>query len=118
MKKELKMASSTVNVNGRVISGDSVAIVNGRVYVGDDDVTPEDEKEINIEINGNVENVDIDACSKLVLHGNAGSVSTQSGDIECGDVNGSVSTMSGDVDCSNIAGNVSTMSGNIKERKR
>lgn len=111
------MSSSTVNVNGRVVSGDSVTIINGRVYVGNDDVTPEDEKEINIEINGNVEKVDVDACSKLMMYGDAETVSTQSGDIECGDVNGPVSTMSGDVKCGNIAGNVSTMSGDIKQKK-
>lgn len=105
-------------INGVTISGHgNVVVNNGRIMVGGKDVTP-DAKDIRIEVHGDVEKVQADVCSSIVVHGSVkGNVQTQSGDIECGDVGGSVSTMSGDVDCHSVAGNASTMSGNIKSMR-
>jgi hypothetical protein len=108
-----------VTINGVTITGGkSISISNGRVIINGKDVTP-DAKEINISVEGNVERLEADVCEKISVTGNAGKISTMSGDVDVqGSVEGSVQTMSGNVDCSgNVGGNVSTMSGDVKHRK-
>lgn len=94
-----------------------MSISGGRVIVDGKDVTP-DAKEITISIEGNVDKLEVDACSKISVTGDVGHVKTLSGDVDVsGNVSGSVQTMSGDVDCGgSISGSVSTMSGDIKHR--
>lgn len=107
---------ATISVNGVTYSGGrSVTITNGRVIVDGKDLTP-DAKDIRIEVSGNVENITADACNSITVNGAVGEVSTQSGDVKCGDVAGFVSSMSGDIDCGNVRGNVKTMSGDISHR--
>jgi hypothetical protein len=103
-----------IMINGFTItSGGSINISNGRIIVDGHDVTP-DAKTINIVVHGDVETLSADGVNSLEISGTvAGDVSTQAGDITCGDVKGSVSTMSGDVRCGSIGGNVKTMSGDI-----
>jgi hypothetical protein len=110
---------NTVIVNGVTITGGrNITIRNGKVIVDGKDVTP-DAKEINVSVNGNVERLEVDACQKITVTGDAGSVKTQSGDVDVtGNIAGAVQTMSGDVDCGgSISGSVSTMSGDIKSRR-
>lgn len=109
---------NTISINGVTITqSGSVVVSNGKVFVNGKDVTP-DAKEVNIEISGNVEKLHVDACTKVSIKGDAGVVSTTSGDVEIGgNVSGSVQTVSGDVDCGNIGGSVSTVSGDIKHRR-
>ena len=110
--------TSTVVINGVTITGGrNVTIRNGKVIADGVDVTP-DAKEISITVNGNVDKLEADACSKISVTGDVGSVKTQSGDVDVkGAINGSVQTMSGDVDCGGpIGGSVSTMSGDVKHR--
>jgi hypothetical protein len=103
----------TVTVNGRVFSGNNLTIVNGRVIIDGVDQSPYS-KTINIAVNGNIEKLEVDACSKIGVIGDVGNIKTQSGDVEVrGTVKGSVQTMSGDVECQQILGSVSTMSGDI-----
>jgi DUF4097 and DUF4098 domain-containing protein YvlB len=112
---------NTISINGMNVSGSfsgkGVVIANGKVFVDGQDVTP-DSKNITIEVNGNVDKLQVDACSKITVKGSVGDIKTQSGDVNVEeDVRGSISTMSGDVDCNQVHGSVSTMSGNIKNRK-
>lgn len=109
------MTRITINGNNNIISGRDIVINNGKVIVDGKDVTP-DAKEISITVEGDIQSLKADACSVINVSGNARHIKTQSGDVQCGDVNGSVSTMSGDVECKNIQGNVSTMSGDIIQR--
>lgn len=112
---------NSVSINGRTINvpaGKSISIVNNEIWV---DGRPasfdgfEDTKVFNIVIHGDVENISGEVAS-VTVHGNAGSVSTMSGDaIIEGDVNGNVKTMSGDVKVKgNVTGNVKSMSGDIR----
>jgi len=104
---------NTVIINGVTYTGHgSITVVNGRVTIDGKDVTP-DAKEVHIEVNGNVESLSVDACRAINVAGNVGDLSTQSGDVKCGDVAGSVQTMSGDVRCGAVRGSVKTMSGDI-----
>ena len=107
---------SIITINGNTFSGSNIIVTNGKVLINGKDVTP-DSKEINISVVGNIEQLKVDACNKVSVEGNVQSISTKSGDVEVsGDVDGSISTMSGDVDCGHVKGSVSTMSGDIKHR--
>lgn len=104
---------STIIINGRVITGgQNVNIVGNRVFVDGRDVTP-DSKDIRIEVNGNLESLSADSCSSINVSGTVGNVSTQAGNVKCGNVFGSVKTMAGDVHCGTVGGDVKTMSGDI-----
>jgi len=107
---------STIRINGMTITAGRNITVNGnRVFVDGKDVTP-NAKEIKIEVSGDVERLEADACNSISVTGNAGNIATQSGDVNvCGNVGGSVQTMSGDVDCGPVSGSVSSMSGNIRQ---
>lgn len=127
-----KMAAY-IQINGKTYRGDNLSIINGKFVIDNEDVTP-NEKEIRIEVNGNIGTLNVDVCEDLqitgdvdkvrtlsgdiTITGNARSkVETQSGDIVCGDVYGNVKTMSGDVKSGHISGDVNTMSGDIKHKK-
>lgn len=116
----LNSSKNMITINGRRYSGNgqSVSVINGRVRIDGQDVTPDDnQKEILIHIDGYVNDLSVDVCDTISLNGEAKSLKTQSGDINVvGDVIGNVKTMSGDVKCGNVSGDVNTMSGDIKKR--
>ena len=99
-------------------SGKNITVNNNNIFVDGIDVTP-NTKEINISVEGNIEQLEISACNKCLINGDVGIIKTQSGSVEVnGNIKGSISTMSGSVDCEgSIEGSVSTMSGNIKSKK-
>ena len=108
---------STISINGNTYSGNSIVVTNGKVIINGKDVTPES-KEINITVEGNIDELKVDACNKVSVNGNVSNLKTQSGDVDVtGDVTGSVQTMSGDVDCGTVGGSISTMSGDVKHRR-
>lgn len=132
--KQFSKGVNIVNINGTTYtSSKSITVIDGKVIIDGNDVTPSG-KEINISIEGSVENLEVDACSKVTVNGNVktlrttsgdidvkgnveGSISTTSGDIDCGgNIGGDVKTVSGDVDCGKISGNVSSVSGDVKQR--
>lgn len=104
---------SSIRINGVTISGNSIQVKNGSIFVDGSVVDTGDAKQIRIEVDGSIERLNADACDSITVSGSAGSVSTMSGDVKCGNVDGSVKTMSGDVRCGSIGGSVSTMSGDI-----
>jgi predicted ThiF/HesA family dinucleotide-utilizing enzyme len=106
---------SSVNINGVVYSGRNIQVNGGRVMIDGHDYTP-DSKIINIEVNGNIGELKVDACAKLTVVGRVDKLSTMSGDVNCGEVGGNVKTMSGDVHCGSVAGGVETMSGDVHRR--
>lgn len=112
---------STIKINGVTIvsaNGGSISVSNGRVVVDGQDVTP-DEKQISIEVQGNVDRLDVDACERIIVAGTVGALSTRSGDVECGTVSGGIHTMSGSVTCNgDITGSVQTMSGDVRASGR
>jgi len=112
---------NTININGSMIigsSGKNITIANGRVIIDGKDVTP-DSKGINITVHGNIDQLQVDACSKITVSGDAGSIKSQSGDIDiAGNVFGSVSTMSGDISCGDVGLRANTMSGDINRSNK
>lgn len=111
-----------ITLNGVAISGMSgknITILSKKIIVDGKDVTP-DTKEINIEIHGDIDRLNVDTCNKLLVIGNVASLTTVSGDVEVsGAIYGPVETVSGDVKCGGaIGGSVSTVSGDIKHRSK
>lgn len=117
MSATLAQAGAT-RVDGNVIitnDATSIVIKNGKVYVDGKDVTP-DAKQITIQVNGNVKNLECTACSKVSVKGSADSVSTVSGDVEVtGNVTGNVTTTSGDINVrGGVSGSIKSVSGDIR----
>lgn len=103
---------SVVIINGNRFVGDNITIKNNKVLIDGKDMTP-DAKEINITVEGNVEDLDVDYCNTLQVTGNVNTLRSGSGDVTCNDVHNGVQTGSGDVDCNNINGYVQTGSGDV-----
>lgn len=107
---------SQIVINGRTYVGQSVSINNNKIVIDGKVTVNEESKEINIYIEGNVDSLNVDTCTKVMVNGFVNSLSTMSGDVECGNVNQSVKTQSGDVECGNVGGDISTQSGDIKAK--
>lgn len=107
---------SQIIINGKVYNGQSVSINNNKIVIDGNILVNEESKTINIYIEGNVDNLQVDACEKVMVNGFVNSLSTMSGDVECGNVNQSVKTQSGDIVCENVEGDVTSQSGDIKAK--
>lgn len=104
---------SNLATNGRI------SIKNGKVVIDRKEVTDLASYKgpnVTIIVQGDVGDVSLDS-GTLEVQGNAQSVNTLSGDATIrGSVSGNVSTMSGDVKAGAINGNCSTMSGDIIQK--
>lgn len=110
--------SSSITINGIKYSGNSIVVSNGKVIIDGKNETPKDSKEININVNGNIDELKVDVCETIKITGDVNNVKTQSGDVDVkGNVNGNIQTMSGDVKSKNVGGSISTMSGDIKHKR-
>lgn len=113
----------TIVVNGDVIRGqkiNSMVISGGRITIDGKSLSEldvEDEKEINITIQGDLERLEVDYCNTLHVTGNAKRVKANQGDIEIGgDVQGDVHANMGTITCGNIEGDCHANMGNIYRR--
>lgn len=106
---------STIIINGNTYSGNSIVVKNGKVLIDGKDETP-DTKEINISVDGNIEELKVDSCNTVTINGNANIVSSVSGKINVtGNVLGEIQTISGKVNCGNVSGSISSVSGKINQ---
>ena len=122
--------SVTIIKNGRtvVVHGDyvkkqiigSMVINGGRITVDGkplEELDQEDEKVINITIEGSVERLEVECCKDITVKGGAHRVHTQCGDINItGDVSGDVHTNCGSITCGNVEGDCHTNMGSIVRR--
>lgn len=105
-----------ITINGNKYSGSNVVVLNNKVIIDGKDVTP-DSKNIEIKIDGDINELKVDNCNNIEVNGNVNNIKTQNGDVEInGNINGSITSMNGDIDCHNIGGSVSTVNGNVKHR--
>jgi len=108
----------TITINGKTFHGTSLRnlrIENGRVFADNVELTdfPEVGKTVLVQVKGNVQEVRVDSCQGLAVHGNVESVHVNAGKVDIdGNVTGSVTTASGDVSCK-VVGSVSTASGDV-----
>lgn len=122
--------SVIINKNGRtvVVHGDyvknkvigSMVINGGKIIVDGKPLTEldqEDEKVINITIEGSVERLEVEVCSNITVKGDAHRVHTHCGDIDItGNVSGDVHTNCGSISCGNVEGDCHTNMGSIVRR--
>lgn len=106
---------ATIRVNSTVVNGSTLVITNGKIIVDGKSVEMDD-KNITINVVGNLDSLEVDVCDKLSITGDVGSVKTISGDVSCGNVHNSVNTVSGDVRAVTIHGSTNTVSGDIKTK--
>ena len=104
-----------------IIGGGTVTITDGKVTVNGKTVEglegSDDEKVINITIEGDVDRLEVDYCKSIKVTGNAKRVHTSYGDIEIGgDVSGDVHTNMGGITCGNVEGDCHTNMGSINRR--
>lgn len=111
----------TIVVNGDIVQGkqiiNNMTISGGKITVDGkplSELDQEDEKVINITIQGDVERLKIDYCGDVHITGNAGDVETHGGNIQVqGDVEGDVESHGGNILCGNISGDCTSHGGNI-----
>lgn len=108
---------SKVIVNGMIVSGGNITIMNNKVFVDGKDVTP-DAKEITITVEGDVSELTVDACSAVSVTGNVNTIAIQSGSVQVtGSIQGSVKSVSGSVSCGgSVRGSITTVSGSITHK--
>ena len=125
---------SSISVNGKIYQGNSIQIKNnGEIYIDGVKQDTPDEKQITINIQGDVNVLDTKS-STINVTGNVNSLDTTSGDVEIGgdvykgvrstsgdidikgSVSGDISTSSGDVECSEVGGNIKTSSGDVDKK--
>ena len=112
-KTTVSSSNGNISINGICYAGNSVSVNRGKVIIDGVDVTP-DGKVITISVTGNVDTIKADACSSIIVGGDANVVDTSLGNVSCRDVKGNVTTTLGKVDCNNIDGSVETTLGNVK----
>lgn len=116
-RKEKKINKIMININNNSYSGKNIVITNGKVFIDGMDVTP-DSKNIDIKIEGNIDELKVDSCNSIYVLGSVKNINTLSGDVDVvGHVGGNLKTMSGNIKCGDVEGSISTMSGDITHRK-
>ena len=109
---KISMKNGKIVVDGKEFTGDIFSINDGKVIV--DGVVQEGELvgDINIQVFGDVEN--LQNTNGVVECQKATAISTTNGTIKVkGDVTGNVTTTNGDVSASKIFGKVKTVNGDI-----
>ncbi len=109
---------STIKINNSTYSGNNITIIKNRVYVDDILVDTQQDRIINITVEGDIETIKSGA-GDITIKGNVkNSVETGAGNIDIGgDVGGNVSSGAGNIKCNNITGNVKTGVGDIRYKK-
>lgn len=97
------------------ISGKQVSIRGGKATVDGEEYAIEGVS-LTVVILGDVNVLDVEACSTSEITGSAGKVKSMSGQITCNNVEGDASTMSGNIICQTLHGSASTLSGNEVHR--
>ena len=123
------IVGSQITINGGTYRGNSISIKNGSIIIDGNKIEMND-KQISIQVSGDLNSLDVDSCDKINIDGNVDRIKSGSGDVYCqnvasgvetgsGNVNvssnitGNVKTGSGDVDCKNITGSIETGSGDV-----
>lgn len=105
---------STITINGVVVAEEgrhALGLVDGRIVVDGRDVTPPASvRTIQIEVHGDLDQLEVDSCATVSIMGRVGNVSANRGNVHCDDVAGSVQVKDGHVHCGNVGGDVLTVS--------
>ena len=104
-------------VNGKNYEGNNLYMNGDKVYVEGKLVSGDDEKEVNIIIDGNIDTIKLTSVNNFNMVGNCNNLSSTGGNLNIkGSIEGNVTSVSGNIKCKSINGNVSTVSGDISKR--
>lgn len=107
---------SKITINGKSYVGDSIVINNDKIIIDGKNLSDHDqEKEINISVEGDINALDVDVCQRIEVkgNGNVGYIKSVSGTVFCNNITGDAETTSGNINCEDVGGNVKTVSGDI-----
>jgi hypothetical protein len=104
-----------ITINGKTYQGNNLQITGNRVYIDGKPVDQEeDEKTINISVDGDIQTLKVDSCNQIDVTGNCKSVNSTNGNIQVkGNIEGDVVNKNGNIVCRNVSGSVTTKNGNI-----
>ncbi len=103
-------------INGKSYKGNSLQINDNEILIDGRRVDDqEDQKVINITVDGNIDTLNVDSCDKLEITGDCGNVTSKNGDIQIsGNIDGDVTNKNGNIMCRNVSGDVETKNGSIQ----
>lgn len=104
-------------INGRYVNltGQSVSITDGGIYVNGKPIEEFDESQVpvlKIEITGSVENLTTEN-GEVTVNGRVGSVVSKNGNVNCETVEGNVESKNGNISVTTCHGDCDTKNGNI-----
>lgn len=105
--------TSTIIVNGRSYVGRNVSMVNGDVYIDGKLMETPVERDILIQITGDIEKLELDRGS-IEVTGSVVNLLSKAGNVEVGgDVKGEATVRQGNLECNDIFSTVSVDMGNV-----
>lgn len=108
-----------INVNGKIIKSNKgdITISGNKVFVDGVEIDTEDEKTINVNVDGNVQTLIVDNANEIKINGDAYDVSSKNGNVTIiGNVSGNVDNKNGNISCGDVGGDVTTKNGNIRHK--
>lgn len=126
---EIKNNHATVIVHGDYVRGQkiivgakSIGIRNGNVIVDgkplDNLQLTQNDRNVNITIQGDIERLEVDVCDRLEVQGDAGRIKTNAGDVHVsGDCHGDIHANCGNITCGNVDGDIHSNMGTVNYKK-
>ena len=102
-------------INKNNYKGNNLQINKNQIFIDGELVElKEDEKSINITVNGNIEMLNVDYCNELKIIGDCKDITSKNGNIQVeGNVNRNITSKNGNIICRNVGGDIETKNGNI-----
>ena len=105
--KGSKLGNGTViigrNIKNSSIEGNSISVINNKIFVDGKEIEIEEEREINIIVEGNLDKLEVDCCNSIkvnrVTKDVKGNVNNINGNIIAKAINGNCKTTNGDILC-------------------
>ncbi|WP_339033034.1 hypothetical protein [Fusobacterium animalis] len=116
--KGSKLGNGTViigrNIKNSSIEGNSISVINNKIFVDGKEIEIEEEREINIIVEGNLDKLEVDCCNSIKINGVTKDVEVTNGNMTIsGDVKGNINNVNGNIIAKIINGNCKTTNGDI-----
>ncbi|WXZ70521.1 hypothetical protein HUW78_07550 [Fusobacterium animalis] len=96
------------------IEGNSISVINNKIFVDGKEIEIEEEREINIIVEGNLDKLEVDCCNSIKINGVTKDVEVTNGNMTIsGDVKGNINNVNGNIIAKIINGNCKTTNGDI-----
>ena len=102
------------NIKNSSIEGNSISVINNKIFVDGKEIEIEEEREINIIVEGNLDKLEVDCCNSIKINGVTKDVEVTNGNMTIsGDVKGNINNVNGNIIAKIINGNCKTTNGDI-----